>query len=461
MSLPINTIFIFSKDQAKIQLLEKSINDLCKNDGICSIKCKCLREVSELNEYFESFELNNYYFIDYDLLQSRDRTIHSALGKEFNICVFSDIFHSDIALFALDNGYDQYFSCDDLVRFHKIVRDLIYNNGYKGLNYSKLVHLMVESADISGILNMVLDSSLNISSSDLGFSILKRNLDDLHGASLSYYSKGIPSNLISEANDYIFAFKDRFISEEFYIPDEKESKELAKRLSIFQDHCFGIFNLHMGALYDAILVLSRNKPFNNNDIDLLLSMVSVYKVFLKNYERYENTKLLTYVDDLTTVYNRRYLERFICGLIDRSANCEDRFSMIFLDIDNLKEVNNKYGHLIGSRVIKTISEILKLSVRGFDRVFRFGGDEFAVILPYTDTEGALYVADRIKNTIKNKPIVFEEADIEDLSMSVTMGIATYPEHGESPSELISNSDKAMFSAKQKGKNRIEKYRKRN
>lgn len=456
MKPAVKIIYIFSNDQARIDLIESRVkNALDGNEGF-KIAGRAISYSYELQNIFDQFGLENYYIIDFDIIH-RDKLIENLLaGKEFNICIFSRNFDKEIALYAIERGYNQYFCCDDLSRADRIINEIIRDNAIKGFNYSRLIYTFIESVDILGILNLVIDSSVNISNSNFGFSILKKNIEEIYEPPVIYFAKNIESSVLSELDEFILSFKRYLVTSDAYFLNQSEAKKLCEKIEISEEYSFLIIKLHISDLFVALLVLAKSSNYNDEDVHSLNRMLTLYRAFFKNYERYELAKQLSYVDDLTTVYNRRYLERFINKLIASSKERKSCFSIIFLDIDNLKEVNDKYGHLTGSKVIKRISEILKLSVRGFDKVFRFGGDEFAIILPLTDTEGSLFVAERIRITIQKQPIKFDNID-EDLGISVTMGIATYPEHGSTSAELIANSDKAMYIAKQRGKNRIEKF----
>ncbi len=459
MNLVIKTVYIFSNDQARIDTIRSRVEKSSHETDSLNIISRVISFSYELQSFFDQFELENYYIVDYELIK-RDKLVENLFsGKEFNICIFSEKFDREIALHVIAKGYNQYFFCDDLTRIERIIDDIINENAIKGFNYSKLIYLLIESVDILGILNMVVDSSVNVSSSQFGFSILKKNVEEIYESPVVHLGKNIETDALVDLDDYILAFKRYLVTGDSYFLTDKESKNLSKRMGVSEDYHYLIIKLHISDLFVALLILAKHSSFNDDDVRIINNMLTLYRAFFKNYERYELTKQLTYVDDLTTVYNRRYLERFIDRLIASSKAKNSCFSIIFLDIDNLKEVNDSYGHLTGSKVIKKISEILKISIRAFDRVFRFGGDEFSIILPLTDIDGAHLVAERIRSSIEKQPIHFDNIE-RDLNISVTMGIASYPEHGGDSNELLANSDQAMYLAKQKGKNRIEKYIKR-
>lgn len=164
------------------------------------------------------------------------------------------------------------------------------------------------------------------------------------------------------------------------------------------------------------------------------------------------TRELTIKDDLTKAYNRRYFESYVDEEIERARRYQGRFSLIFLDLDNLKAVNNRHGHLIGSRVLQEVGKRIISAVRGVDKVSRFGGDEFCVILPQTDEPKALRVAERVRESISGEHYLLGP-DI-DITMTASFGIATYPIHATSKDELVRAADRAMYEVKANRKNSV-------
>jgi diguanylate cyclase (GGDEF)-like protein len=173
---------------------------------------------------------------------------------------------------------------------------------------------------------------------------------------------------------------------------------------------------------------------------------------LENLLLFVETKELTIKDDLTQTYNRRYFEAFIDEELERAKRYGNAFSIIFLDLDDLKGVNSQYGHLMGSRTLQEVATRILGSVRGVDRVVRFGGDEFCVILPHTTVEEALIVANRVREDIAEKPFVLSPA--VQVQVTASMGIACFPIHGRTKETLIAKADQAMYEVKTKKKNAV-------
>ena len=157
-------------------------------------------------------------------------------------------------------------------------------------------------------------------------------------------------------------------------------------------------------------------------------------------------------DDLTKAFNRRFFESYLDEEIERSRRYGSLFSIIFLDLDDLKMVNNFYGHLTGSRTLQEVAKRILGAVRGIDKVVRFGGDEFCIILPQTDQDQALAVANRVRKAM-TATIYQVDANIE-ISITASFGIATYPTHAVTKEDLVRQADAAMYRVKASTKNAV-------
>jgi len=173
---------------------------------------------------------------------------------------------------------------------------------------------------------------------------------------------------------------------------------------------------------------------------------------LSNIYQLTRSRDLAMRDDLTKAYNRRFFETYLDEEIERSRRYGTLFSIIFLDLDDLKMVNSFYGHLSGSRTLQEVAKRILGAVRGIDKVVRFGGDEFCVILPQTDQDQAILVANRIARSITASPLHID-ANV-DVSITASFGIATYPIHAMTKEALIRAADAAMYRVKSTTKNAV-------
>lgn len=164
---------------------------------------------------------------------------------------------------------------------------------------------------------------------------------------------------------------------------------------------------------------------------------------------------LTIRDDTAECFNRRHFEEFLVEELARSNRFKTPLSLIFFDMDNLKEVNNRLGHAMGSRTLLEVSQRVRSKIRKFDKLFRFGGDEFCIVLPETEWHGALEVAERVREAISTRPMLQRELGSgAGQPMTASFGIASFPLHARTKEELVVRADRAMQSIKAGKKNSI-------
>jgi diguanylate cyclase (GGDEF)-like protein len=173
---------------------------------------------------------------------------------------------------------------------------------------------------------------------------------------------------------------------------------------------------------------------------------------LGNIYQLTRSRDLAMRDDLTKAFNRRFFESYLDEEIERSRRYGTLFSIIFLDLDDLKRVNNVHGHLTGSRVLQEVAKRILSAVRGIDKVVRFGGDEFCIILPQTDSDQALAVASRVRKAMTASAFRLDP-EIE-IAITASFGIATYPTHAVTKEDLVRQADTAMYRVKSTTKNAV-------
>jgi len=173
---------------------------------------------------------------------------------------------------------------------------------------------------------------------------------------------------------------------------------------------------------------------------------------LGNVYQLTRSRDLAMRDDLTKAFNRRFFESYLDEEMERARRYGSLFSIIFLDLDDLKMVNNFYGHLTGSRTLQEVAKRILNAVRGIDKVVRFGGDEFCIILPQTDQDQAVAVANRVRKAFVSATFTLEP-NIE-ISITASFGIATYPVHAVTKEDLIRQADLAMYRVKSTTKNAV-------
>lgn len=199
---------------------------------------------------------------------------------------------------------------------------------------------------------------------------------------------------------------------------------------------------------------SRIGAFNPAHQRLLESLALQIAAALQNAHLYE----LAMVDGLTGLFVRRYFDARIEEEIERSRRYGTAFSVIMLDVDNFKQLNDTHGHLVGDRVLKAIANIVKDQMRGVDTAARYGGEEMAVILPRTEMVGAYNLAERIREAIAELRITTDDEEPKVLGITASLGIAAFPESkAKTGEDLVRKADRALYRAKKTGKNRVELY----
>jgi diguanylate cyclase (GGDEF)-like protein len=193
----------------------------------------------------------------------------------------------------------------------------------------------------------------------------------------------------------------------------------------------------------------RLAPAIMRAVKVLLEPASVA---LDNAQLLKRAEALSVTDDLTHLYNSRYLNQVLRRETKRASRSGRPLSLLFIDLDGFKSVNDTHGHLFGSRCLVEAAAVIRSSARETDVVSRFGGDEFALVLPDTGGEGAFAVGERIRERIAAH--TFLAGDGLDIHLTASVGVATLPDVAASAEELVQAADKAMYQVKENGKNGI-------
>jgi diguanylate cyclase (GGDEF)-like protein/putative nucleotidyltransferase with HDIG domain len=207
----------------------------------------------------------------------------------------------------------------------------------------------------------------------------------------------------------------------------------------------------------GVLLLSAKEsgnPFTDEDYELLTTLANEAAVAIKNARAYGEAKTEAVKDELTGLFNYRFFQDFLDKEIARSKKTGQVFSLILMDIDFFKTYNDIHGHLAGDAALAKMGETIRRSIRASDVAARYGGDEFAVILPDADAPTALSAAERIRRNFQKS---FRGAGYESMLLTVSMGVASYPQDARTKQQLLSFADRALYLAKNQGRNRICLY----
>lgn len=195
-------------------------------------------------------------------------------------------------------------------------------------------------------------------------------------------------------------------------------------------------------------VFSSREELASAEMDFLALFAKQIEMAITIADLFQAVKEQAVTDALTGLYNRRYFEEALEKEVQRAKRQKQPFSVIGIDLDFLKKINDSYGHAYGDIAIKTVADILKTNARSVDVPARIGGEEFNVLLPGINSEGAMIAAERIRKTI-------EKAEIDTVGhITGSLGVATYFEHTDNVEELLELTDQAMYTSKRNGRNKV-------
>ncbi|MBW2704043.1 MAG: diguanylate cyclase [Deltaproteobacteria bacterium] len=189
-------------------------------------------------------------------------------------------------------------------------------------------------------------------------------------------------------------------------------------------------------------------------VDLLYTLAMMAATNIQNAQRYQTMERMATTDGLTGLHNHRRFQEMLDLSVAESQRYERPLSMLLTDIDHFKNVNDTYGHPVGDAVLKRVARVLSDLARTSDRVCRYGGEEFTIILPETDREGAVRLAERFREAIKEQTF---EGNGERFSITMSLGACTMPDLAQHKQELIDRSDQALYYAKNNGRDRTVHY----
>jgi len=222
--------------------------------------------------------------------------------------------------------------------------------------------------------------------------------------------------------------------------DEKTRTETRSIVAVpvrFRDQCLGVIEL--------INCVGPEAVFSQRDLALLEALADYAAIAIENARHVQRIHELTITDDCTSLYNARHLNFMLDTEIYRSHRYAFEFSLIFIDLDHFKAINDTYGHLMGSKLLAEIGEAIKEKCRMIDLAFRYGGDEFVVLLPQTSKENAVGVARRLHKLIRES-VWLKEPGVN-ASITASVGVAAYPTDSRTKAELLHLADEAMYYVK--------------
>jgi diguanylate cyclase (GGDEF)-like protein len=189
--------------------------------------------------------------------------------------------------------------------------------------------------------------------------------------------------------------------------------------------------------------------FDLGDVQPLESVADICAAAIANARHFERTQQLAYLDGLTGIFNRRFFEMRVREELERAQRYNTNLAVVMLDIDYFKKLNDEFGHLLGDEVLRQVSTIFQQHLRKGDVVCRYGGEEFALLLPQTSGENAYEVADKLRRTAEAYHFPGVPRPV-----TISAGVAAYPACGKTRDEVVSAADAALYHAKLSGRNRV-------
>ncbi len=238
--------------------------------------------------------------------------------------------------------------------------------------------------------------------------------------------------------------------EKLVVPDVSTDRRFSKRIDdVTQLETQSIIcvplNSRLRVLGVIQLVNVNMATFAHEEEFFLQALCDYAAIAIENARSVEKIQELTITDDCTGLFNARHLYKTLETEVYRSARFGYEFSVVFIDLDHFKQVNDTHGHLIGSKLLAEIGYLIKAQLRLIDYAFRYGGDEFVVLLPQTSKDSALVVAHRLRDSLRASCFCKEEG--LNLNVRASMGLATYPHDAKTPHDIIRQADEMMYMVK--------------
>ncbi len=193
------------------------------------------------------------------------------------------------------------------------------------------------------------------------------------------------------------------------------------------------------------------KGLSEGDKEKFTILASQFALALWRVKLYEEIERIAITDSLTDVYTRRYALGRFQEEVKRAGMRHTQLSFLMIDVDLFKDFNDKYGHLTGDQILREVGLLIKENIREIDIAGRYGGEEFCVILPDTDRQGAIYAAERIRQAVEKAVIKAYDAQVQ---ITLSIGVSTYPHNAQGMEGLIDRADSALYAAKRDGRNRV-------
>jgi len=333
----------------------------------------------------------------------------------------------------------------------RFTRDLSY--AQRLLSIIELSREISSLLELEELLDKITSVAIEVSGAQKGFLILKNEktgkmeVQASRGLDQEYGDRDmVSSNIVREVEEY-----EQPVLTSNALGDEKFSRfESVVKNELKSIMCVPLKyqNEVKGACY-LVNNLSTN-VFTEEDLGVLEVIMGQAAISIENAKLYEQA----ITDDLTGLFTLKHFKLLLQNEIEKAIRHQRQVSVVMMDIDNFRQFNNTYGHQLGDLVLMKVAEIARTRSRSIDILARYGGEEFIIFLPETGVEGARVYAEKLREAVEESELKHEE---QVLKVTVSQGIATYPDHVTELNSLISAADRAMYQSKRKGKNRVSVY----
>jgi len=330
-------------------------------------------------------------------------------------------------------------------------RERVYPQIYRSYTTLKVLNeessKLLTSLDVDVIVRSLIDGAYRIAASEIVFFMAKgKEFEILHQIGLPPQEKKV-FNLKGTLLDIVVKNK-----EPFYLSDVRDYR--APIMPFKTENVGSVFALPMLYEKDLLGILTflseKTNALNPYQIELLGVFGNQASTSIANARFHAEIEKLAVTDGLTGLFNHRHFQERLSQEFSRLERFSEPMSILILDIDFFKDINDTYGHPVGDSVLKAVADVIRKTIRNIDIPARYGGEEFAVILLNTGARGALNMAERLRKTVMNKRFSAED---QTFKVTVSIGISTYPKDGKSKEELIEKADRALYQAKNSGRNR--------
>ncbi len=242
------------------------------------------------------------------------------------------------------------------------------------------------------------------------------------------------------------------------VPDVKDDPRFTRKvddLSQFTTRSVICIPLRIRDKVVGVIELINEKDFptpGQYELDALCTIADYAAIALENARNFEKVRKLTITDDLTGLYNSRHLHTLLEIQVREYHMSGKTFSIIFFDVDSFKDINDRFGHLLGSRLLAELGKLVKVNLHGEQCAARYGGDEFVIILPDSGKEKAVDFCRTLRTNLNKKQFFAEEGI--DIRLTASFGLATFPEDADSKDKILQTADERMYKVKAKEKNDI-------